>query len=88
MKPVSEPDSENRAEPEKALRIEPLEKRESRPSDRAKRDLQGNLFKGDDPLPSIALLDPPRTDNKSGFSEERLRDVSDLLVQKLADFGV
>ena len=87
--PVShESVSEIHAEPEKTLRIEPLEKRESRPSDRAKRDLQGNLFKGDDPLPSIALLDPPRTDNKSGFSEERLRDLSDLLVQKLADFGV
>lgn len=78
------------AEPpaEKALRIEPLEKRESLPSDRARRDLQGSLFKGTDPLPSIALLDPPRNDNQAGFSEERLHDLSELLVQKLADFGV
>ncbi|MEQ3693081.1 MAG: DNA translocase FtsK 4TM domain-containing protein [Thalassolituus sp.] len=73
---------------EEALRIEPLEKRESGPSDRAKRDLQGSLFKNTDPLPSIALLDPPRTDIQSGFSEERLRDLSALLIQKLADFGV
>ena len=71
-----------------SLKIEPLEKRESRTSDRAKRDLQGTLFKHSDPLPSIALLDPPRTDVQSGFSEERLRDLSGLLVQKLADFGV
>tara|TARA_R110001583_G_scaffold175204_1_gene329788 strand:+ start:279 stop:2915 length:2637 start_codon:yes stop_codon:yes gene_type:complete len=68
--------------------IEPLEKRESRQSDRAKRDLQGSLFKKDEPLPSIALLDPPRTDQKAGFSPERLREMSKLLVQKLADFGV
>ncbi len=68
--------------------IEPLEKRESRQSDRAKRDLQGSLFKKDELLPSIALLDPPRTDQKAGFSPERLREMSKLLVQKLADFGV
>ena len=72
----------------KSLKIEPLEKRESRPSDRAKRDLQGSLFKGSEPLPSIALLDPPKSDGKAGFSEERLHDLSELLVQKLADFGV
>lgn len=79
---------ENTAADVKSLKIEPLEKRESRPSDRAKRDLQGKLFKGNDPLPSIALLDPPKSDGKAGFSEERLHDLSELLVQKLADFGV
>ena len=65
-----------------------MEKRDSAPSDRAKRDLQGSLFKGSEPLPSIALLDPPKQDGKAGFSEDRLRDLSELLVQKLADFGV
>ncbi|SIT15675.1 DNA segregation ATPase FtsK/SpoIIIE, S-DNA-T family [Thalassolituus maritimus] len=79
---------ENTVADVKSLKIEPLEKRESRPSDRAKRDLQGKLFKGNDPLPSIALLDPPKSDGKAGFSEERLHDLSELLVQKLADFGV
>ncbi len=39
-------------------------------------------------LPSIEVLDPPRTDQLSGFSAERLQDLSALLVQKLADFGV
>ncbi len=75
-------------EPVKSIKIEPLEKRDSAPSDRAKRDLQGSLFKGSEPLPSIALLDPPKQDGKAGFSEDRLRDLSELLVQKLADFGV
>ncbi|MAS25518.1 MAG: cell division protein FtsK [Oceanospirillaceae bacterium] len=68
--------------------IQPLEKHESQPSERAKRDMQGRLFGGDDPLPSIALLDPPRTDQPHGFSAERLQELSRLLVQKLADFGV
>ena len=68
--------------------IEPLAKREVRPSERAQRDFQGNLFNGDQPLPSIALLDPPRSDQKGGFSAERLQELSRLLVQKLADFGV
>ena len=68
--------------------IEPLERKENKPSERAKRDLQGKLFKTDEPLPSIALLDPPRTDQPPGFSAERLQEMSRLLVQKLADFGV
>ena len=68
--------------------IQPLEKHESQPSERAKRDMQGRLFGGDDPLPSIALLDPPRSDQPHGFSAERLQELSRLLVQKLADFGV
>ncbi len=77
------------AEPaETAIPIEPLARKESRPSERAQRELQGTLFKSDQPLPSIALLDPPRNDQKSGFSPERLQEMSKLLVQKLADFGV
>ncbi len=39
-------------------------------------------------LPSVDVLDPPKLDQKSGFSPERLQDMSALLVQKLADFGV
>lgn len=68
--------------------IEPLARKENRTSERAQRELQGALFKNDQPLPSIALLDPPRNDQKSGFSPERLQEMSRLLVQKLADFGV
>lgn len=68
--------------------IQPLEKNDAGPSERAVRELQGSLFKGDQPLPSIALLDAPRTDQGAGFSPERLKEMSRLLVQKLADFGV
>ena len=73
---------------EAEIPIEPLQRKESRPSERAQRELQGKLFKGEDLLPSIALLDPPRTDQAPGFSPERLQEMSKLLVQKLADFGV
>ncbi len=73
---------------EPVIPIQPLEKKESRTSERAQRDLQGKLFNADEPLPSIALLDPPRTDHQGGFSPERLQEMSKLLVQKLADFGV
>lgn len=68
--------------------IEPLEKRQSGTSERAQRDLQGKLFDKQQPLPSIGLLNPPKTNNKAGFSKERLHELSKLLVQKLADFGV
>ncbi|MFY9180534.1 MAG: DNA translocase FtsK 4TM domain-containing protein [Venatoribacter sp.] len=67
--------------------IQPLEKRESAPSERAQRELQGGLFNDMEPLPSIALLTPPRP-QVGGFSAERLQELSRLLVQKLADFGV
>jgi S-DNA-T family DNA segregation ATPase FtsK/SpoIIIE len=73
---------------DKELLITPLEKRETGPSKRAQRDLQGSLFKEPQPLPSISLLDPPREGQKSGFSADRLKEMSKLLVQKLADFGV
>ena len=70
-----------------AVPIQPLEKRDSGMSERALRDMKvgaANLS----PLPSITVLDPPRKDKKGGFTEERLQELSRLLVQKLADFGV
>lgn len=73
---------------DKEIPIQPLEKKETGLSDRAARELQGNTLKSEQPLPSIALLDPPRTDQGAGFSPERLQDMSQMLVQKLADFGV
>ncbi len=82
-------DAPVKAEPaEVVIPIEPLARKENRTSERAQRELQGTLFKSDQPLPSIVLLDPPRNDQKSGFSPERLQEMSKLLVQKLADFGV
>ncbi|WP_051218971.1 DNA translocase FtsK [Oceanobacter kriegii] len=71
-----------------AIPITPLEKRDTGISERAKQDMQGKLFQQKTPLPSIAVLDPPKEGQKSGFSPERLQEMSKLLVQKLADFGV
>jgi DNA segregation ATPase FtsK/SpoIIIE, S-DNA-T family len=74
--------------PENRVPIQPLEKKDSGLSDRAIRDMKGELLPERSPLPSIAVLDPPRKDGKCGFSAERLQELSKLLVQKLADFGV
>ncbi len=74
--------------PSKEVKIEPLEKRDIKPSDRAVRDLQGSLFSEENPLPSIALLDPPDENQKAGYSKARLEELSALLEQKLADFNI
>ncbi len=96
-KPISKPPAKPAAKPapkpagvveEAEIPIQPLEKRDSTPSERARREQQGSLFKSPQPLPSISVLDPPRTNQKPGFSPERLREMSRLIVQKLADFGV
>lgn len=72
----------------KEVKIEPLEKRETKPSERAVRDLQGKLFSEENPLPSIALLDPADENQEIGYSKPRLEELSVLLEQKLADFGI
>jgi S-DNA-T family DNA segregation ATPase FtsK/SpoIIIE len=72
----------------KEVKIEPLEKRDIKPSERAVRDLQGKLFSDENPLPSIALLDPADDNQEVGYSKERLEELSALLEQKLADFGI
>jgi S-DNA-T family DNA segregation ATPase FtsK/SpoIIIE len=72
----------------KEVKIEPLAKREVKPSERAVRDLQGSLFSEENPLPSIALLDPADENQKAGYSKVRLEELSAMLEQKLADFGV
>jgi S-DNA-T family DNA segregation ATPase FtsK/SpoIIIE len=74
--------------PIKEVKIEPLEKRDTKPSERAVRDLQGKLFSEENPLPSIALLDPADNDQQVGYSKARLEELSILLEQKLADFGI
>lgn len=65
--------------------IEPLEKHETGVSERVLRE---QTLQDDQPLPSISVLNPPQADNQGGFSAERLQELSKLLVQKLADFGV
>ena len=72
----------------KEVKIEPLEKLETKTSDRAIRDLQGSLFADGNPLPSIALLDQDDGNQKPGYSKERLEELSVMLEQKLGDFGI
>jgi S-DNA-T family DNA segregation ATPase FtsK/SpoIIIE len=74
--------------PVKEVKIEPLEKREAKPSERAVRDLQGKLFAESSPLPSIALLDPADENQTIGYSKPRLEELSAMLEQKLADFNI
>ena len=71
--------------PETSIPVQPLEKRpDSQLLDTATMTQHAKELG----LPSVDVLDPPRSDQPSGFSEERLQDLSALLVQKLADFGV
>lgn len=65
--------------------IEPLAKHDTGVSERVLRE---QTLKEDQPLPSISVLNSPPADNQGGFSTERLQELSKLLVQKLADFGV
>lgn len=91
LKKTSQPAGEVTTAPvsqELLVPIEPLQKKVSAPSERLLREQQGSLLQHSEPLPSITLLDPPRQDQKGGFSAERLQEMSRLLVQKLADFGV
>lgn len=70
---------------EKEIPIEPLVKHDTGVSERVLRE---QTLKEQQPLPSISVLNPPKPNNQGGFSPERLHDLSRLLVQKLADFGV
>ncbi|MGB1092015.1 MAG: DNA translocase FtsK, partial [Oceanobacter sp.] len=76
------------AKAEKVIPIQPLERIDEGLSERAERDMKDSFFKSQSPLPSIAVLDPPKENQRIGFSEERLQELSELLVQKLRDFGV
>ncbi|WOX07327.1 DNA translocase FtsK [Microbulbifer pacificus] len=61
-----------------------------KPSPRAVKEKQGELFKGPvtGDLPPLSLLDAPEANKKAGFSREALEALSRLLELKLKDFGV
>lgn len=48
------------------------------------------LFKGgpEGPMPSISLLDPPQVQHEAEYTDEALREMSNQVESKLADFGV
>jgi len=67
---------------EKKLKIQPFEKKSKGPA-----SMQGNLF-ASDALPSLSLLNRQEGEVSSGYSPEKLEEMSRLLEQKLKDFGV
>ena len=82
-------DVEEVQEEGKKIKISPFQKKPEGKSKRAKKDSQRALFKFiEGPLPPITLLDPPDANKKGGFSKEVLENLSELLENKLADFGV
>ncbi len=86
--PVSETEADEKPSAKKII-IAPFQKKDSGKSKRAKKDSQPGLFSFiEGPLPPITLLDPPDPHKKAGFSEEVLENLSGLLEDKLADFGI
>ena len=67
---------------EKKIKIQPFEKK-SQPS----LGIQGKLFEKSE-LPSLALLSHQDGPQETGYSADKLEEMSRLLEQKLQDFGV
>ncbi|PVY78232.1 DNA translocase FtsK [Tamilnaduibacter salinus] len=96
----AEPDADAPGQSEKDLRITPYSRDDAEPAPTeaprkkkakkpAARKKQPSLFDNvDSPLPSLDLLDPPDPDQKPGYSKESLQYMSELLEEKLGDFGV
>lgn len=94
--PFSEPAPEALQEPgveRLAQEPKPLESRKQKtaptpaPSRKDERKLQPPQFLGEDELPPLELLDPPRKSGK-GYTKEMLEELSRQVEIKLADFGV
>ncbi|WP_148864856.1 DNA translocase FtsK [Marinobacter fonticola] len=85
-KPVTKPQN---TEPDtRSVRISPF-KRKEEASKASDKDRQPSLFDDiDSPIPPLTLLDPPDPNKKKGYSKESLEHMSQLLEEKLSDFGV
>lgn len=77
VKPTAAP-----VEAEKKLKIQPFEKKSQ-----SNGSVQGKLFEGSE-LPSLNLLSHQDGPQETGYSPEKLEEMSRLLEQKLKDFGV
>lgn len=66
----------------KKIKIEPFEKKS-----KGKVSEQGSLFDSGE-LPSLSFLRKSEGNQETGYSPEKLEDMSRLLERKLADFGV
>ena len=67
---------------EKKIKIQPFEKKS-----KGKVSVQGSLFGAND-LPPLTLLNRQVGEPVTGYSAEKLEEMSRLLEQKLKDFGV
>ncbi len=80
--------SNNQAVTSKSLKIEPFKRDQHKP-DKKGGEKQGSLLEDiESSVPPISLLDPPEEHKEKGYSEESLQHMSQLLEEKLADFGV
>ncbi len=75
-------DTKDKQAQNKKLKIEPFEKKSQGNS-----IVQGNLFEAGD-LPSLSLLNRQQGEVVTGYSPEKLEEMSRLLEVKLKDFGV
>ncbi len=73
----------------KSLKISPFKKHEEKDDGKKANSRQGSLLEDvESPIPPLSLLDPPEEHQEKGYSEESLQHMSQLLEEKLADFGV
>jgi S-DNA-T family DNA segregation ATPase FtsK/SpoIIIE len=88
---VVAPKPRKREEPRAVPTITPMEPA-PKPSQRVQKEKQRSLFEaipaGAGELPSLALLDPPDTSRKRGYSVEALEGLSRLLELKLREFNI
>ncbi|TDT41531.1 DNA translocase FtsK [Halospina denitrificans] len=77
------------AAPESSVKISPFKRNKSSSGAPSGKANQPSLFdNGEGPIPPITILDPPDPNKKKGYSEDSLQYMSQLLEEKLADFGV
>ena len=83
-------DSSGTAEHENNVRISPFKSDNKRSSGAASsRHTQASLLDdGEGLVPPLTILDPPDPNKKKGYSTDSLQYMSQLLEEKLADFGV
>src|SRR5690554_3040852 len=73
----------------RSLKISPFKKDDPGVPEQKKSARQASLLADvESPIPPITLLDPAEVHNDKGYSEESLENMSRLLEERLADFGV
>ncbi|MBC7190965.1 DNA translocase FtsK [Marinobacter sp.] len=87
--PAPKAQKSSRMADSKSLKISPFKKHEEKDHGKKSGSRQGSLLEAvESPIPPLSLLDPPEQHQEKGYSEESLQHMSQLLEEKLADFGV